>query len=60
MLAMRLDILTRWYQLTIIKITAICFDPDEADFWDGKGVALQKLGKDKEAKDCFDKAEQLK
>ncbi|MFY9869245.1 MAG: tetratricopeptide repeat protein [Candidatus Nitrosopolaris sp.] len=46
--------------MTIIKITAICFDPDEADFWDGKGVALQKLGKDKEAKDCFDKAEQLK
>jgi tetratricopeptide (TPR) repeat protein len=39
---------------------AISYDSNNADFWERKGLTLEKLGKNAEAKECFEKAEKLR
>jgi tetratricopeptide (TPR) repeat protein len=38
---------------------AIKLDPNDADVWYNKGVALEKLGKYEEAEKCFAKFKEL-
>ena len=55
-----MKVLGRSGRCSIIYDKLLDIDPKNSDAWDAKGLALGSLGKEEEAKKCFDVSKQLK